>query len=231
MLGAVLAFGARPEWIALGHSFAAPLLFSPLAVIPITVAADFMATRLIPGAPSQNSTCLCVGDETIGPSSPSGDVAAAISMLTATVAPEAECRQRYVDTSLELNVYRGLDRLHLLSAAAVSPARGVNDTPKIAALLVISPLIGVYETAIVIALMIALGGLVNARRVAETMSHQITRLDPPRGLAGKPGYGFYGIASVALGHAGVDNPRIMWRAVWRWYAFGQHTMAGHKSDR
>jgi PiT family inorganic phosphate transporter len=65
----------------------------------------------------------------------------------------------------------------------VSFARGINDTPKMAALLAISPVIGAHETAVLLALMIALGGLFNARRVAETMSHQITRLDPRHGLA------------------------------------------------
>ncbi len=183
MLGAALASGAIPKWTALGPGFAAPLLFSPFAVIPITVAAHLVVTRLIPASLPQDETCLCIGNETVGASILSGSVASALTTLTVTVAPAAECSQRYAHAALHLNVDRGLDSLHVLSAGAVSFARGINDTPKIAALLAISPVIGAHETAGLLALMIALGGLFNARSVAETMSHQITRLDPRHGLA------------------------------------------------
>lgn len=183
MIGAALASGAIPKWTTLDHSFVVPLLFSPLAVIPVTAVAYLMLARLIPAPLAGNETCLCVDNETMCTPALAGNAASAFSLLTLTVAPEAECRERYVDAALHLNLDRGLDWLHVLSAGAVSFARGVNDTPKIAALLVISPLIGVHETVVLVALVIALGGLLNARRVAETMSHRITRLDPRRGLA------------------------------------------------
>lgn len=182
MLGGALASGTTPHWAMLGHRFVAPLLFSPLAVIPITVAGHFVATRLTPTPSPQSDTCLCVGKEMAGVSVLAGGVASGVSVLTATVASEAECRQRYVDTAVHLNVNQSLDWLHVLSAGAVSFARGVNDTPKMAALLVITPLKGAHGAVVLIGLMIAFGGLLNARRVAETMSHEITRLDPRRGL-------------------------------------------------
>jgi PiT family inorganic phosphate transporter len=77
--------------------------------------------------------------------------------------------------------------LHFLSGGAVGFARGLNDTPKIVALLVagdaiapgtISPNLGLALVAIVM----AVGGIVNSRKVAETMSKKITRMNPGQGF-------------------------------------------------
>ena len=76
-----------------------------------------------------------------------------------------------------------LDAMHFLSSGAVSFARGMNDTPKIAALLLfIGPLQGWHGMALTAAAM-AIGGWLGARRVAETMSHKITGMDPGQGFA------------------------------------------------
>ena len=77
-----------------------------------------------------------------------------------------------------------LDRLHYLSAGIVSFARGLNDTPKIAALLLVAPfLTSVFGVALV-GVSIALGGLFSARRVAETMSRKITPMNHGQGFTG-----------------------------------------------
>jgi len=76
-----------------------------------------------------------------------------------------------------------LDALHFLSAGAVSFARGLNDTPKIAALLLVGSAFGPRSATVAVAIAVALGGLLNARRVAETMSNRITDMNPGQGLA------------------------------------------------
>jgi PiT family inorganic phosphate transporter len=68
-------------------------------------------------------------------------------------------------------------RLHLLSAGATGFARGLNDTPKIAALLVASGAVGLAGSAALVALVMAAGGLLAASRVAHTMSFEITAMD------------------------------------------------------
>jgi PiT family inorganic phosphate transporter len=73
--------------------------------------------------------------------------------------------------------------LHWLSAGTVSFARGVNDTPKMAALLLGLKLFAPVGATALVAIAIAAGGLIAARRVAETMSRRITQLDPVEGLA------------------------------------------------
>ena len=75
-----------------------------------------------------------------------------------------------------------LDGVHFLSAGAVSFARGLNDTPKMAALLLFTKAALPTWNIALVAAAIALGGLLAARRVGETMSQKITVLDPEHGL-------------------------------------------------
>src|SRR5260221_6526220 len=78
---------------------------------------------------------------------------------------------------------RAMDAAHFLSAGAVSFARGLNDTPKIAAMLLAVPALDMRRGSIAVAAAMAVGGLLNARRVAETMSLKITSLDHRQGFA------------------------------------------------
>jgi inorganic phosphate transporter, PiT family len=66
----------------------------------------------------------------------------------------------------------------------VSFARGANDTPKIAAIGLAGAGIGVMEAGIPVVIVMALGGLFAARRVTETMSWRVTRMDASEGLGG-----------------------------------------------
>ncbi|MEO6742008.1 MAG: inorganic phosphate transporter [Chthoniobacteraceae bacterium] len=78
---------------------------------------------------------------------------------------------------------RTLDALHFLSGGAVGFARGLNDTPKIAALLLVAKALDIRWGLAAIAVTMAIGGLLNARRVAETMSKKITGMNPGQGFA------------------------------------------------
>ena len=71
---------------------------------------------------------------------------------------------------------------HFASAGAVSFARGLNDTPKIVALLVAAQAIGVKHGLAVVGLGMAAGGILSARRVAETMSTKITGMNHGQGF-------------------------------------------------
>ncbi len=78
---------------------------------------------------------------------------------------------------------RTLDTFHLLSGGAVGFARGLNDTPKIAAMLLVAQALDIRWGLIAVAVTMAIGGLLNARRVAETMAHKITGMNPGQGFA------------------------------------------------
>ncbi|MEO2088188.1 MAG: inorganic phosphate transporter, partial [Gemmataceae bacterium] len=76
-----------------------------------------------------------------------------------------------------------LDALHFLTAGAASFARGLNDTPKMAALTLAVPGVGATGAFLLVAVFIALGGLLDIRRVAETLGKKIADMNPGQGFA------------------------------------------------
>ncbi len=78
---------------------------------------------------------------------------------------------------------RGVDAGHWLSAGAVCFARGLNDTPKMAALVAGSGWLGGSGAMVLVAVAMACGGVIGARRVAETLAHGITGMNPGEGFA------------------------------------------------
>lgn len=75
-----------------------------------------------------------------------------------------------------------LDTLHYLSSGIVSFARGLNDTPKIVGLLIIISAIDIKWSMISIAIIMAVGGLMNAKKVGVTMSKKITPMNSGQGF-------------------------------------------------
>ena len=78
---------------------------------------------------------------------------------------------------------RTLDALHFLSGGAASFARGLNDTPKITALLLVAQALDIRWSFAAVAVTMALGGLLDARKVAETLGKKITGMNPGQGFA------------------------------------------------
>lgn len=76
-----------------------------------------------------------------------------------------------------------VDSLHFLSAGAVSFARGLNDTPKIAALLLVATASNIEWGLVLVGIAMALGGLMNAKKVADTMANKITAMNAGQGFA------------------------------------------------
>ncbi|MFO1041297.1 MAG: inorganic phosphate transporter [Planctomycetaceae bacterium] len=78
---------------------------------------------------------------------------------------------------------RTLDVFHFLSTGAASFARGLNDTPKMAALLLVTPSEDIRWGFIAVAVTIAIGGLLDAESVAETLGKKVTSMDPGQGFS------------------------------------------------
>lgn len=77
---------------------------------------------------------------------------------------------------------RTLDTLHFLSGGAASFARGLNDTPKMAALLLVAQGIDMTWGYLLVAVLIAAGGLLDADKVAETLGKKVTAMNPGQGF-------------------------------------------------
>jgi len=78
---------------------------------------------------------------------------------------------------------RALDALHYLSAGAVGFARGLNDAPKITALLVATSAFDPAWGIAAVAIAMAVGGWVNGAKVAEIMSKKVTSMNPGQGFS------------------------------------------------
>lgn len=78
---------------------------------------------------------------------------------------------------------RTLDTLHFLSGGAASFARGLNDTPKMAALLMVAQALDIRWGFLGVAVAMAAGGLLDARNVAETLARKVTDMNPGEGFA------------------------------------------------
>ena len=76
-----------------------------------------------------------------------------------------------------------LDVMHFASAGAASFARGLNDTPKMAALMLAVPGLSTHWGFLVVASAIAAGGLLDIDRVAETLGKKVTDMTPGQGFA------------------------------------------------
>jgi inorganic phosphate transporter, PiT family len=186
LLGAgVVQAGAAVRWPFLLSNLLAPLLLSPLLAMGLTLLL-YPVFRLVRRATGiGKETCLCVGSS-VQPVAIRADGVAVLKTtgVAVEVADLSACRTLYAGRLFGVSAQAALDRLHLLSGGAVGFARGLNDTPKIAALLIAAPLAmraaGWY---LAVAAVMAAGGLLGARRVAETMGHRITGMNDGQGFS------------------------------------------------
>ncbi|RUL87949.1 inorganic phosphate transporter [Tautonia sociabilis] len=184
LVGAGAAAAASVHWGTLGAAFFAPLLLSPVLALVATAAVYpvFRAIRVGLGVGKQS--CFCVGLEPVE-IVPLQSPAAALERsrhLTLTLGTTVTCHERYEGQVLGVNCRALLDALHYLSAGLVSFARGLNDTPKIAALMLAAPSIGTAPSIMACGVVIAAGGLTSGRRVAETMGRRITPMNAGQGF-------------------------------------------------
>ncbi|HVS16121.1 MAG TPA: inorganic phosphate transporter [Thermoanaerobaculia bacterium] len=177
LAGVGLAAGAL-RGDALIAAFVGPLLLSPLVALAVTATTYPVLRRLRSALGVTHESCVCVAAEpSLSPAPMSGTATARVSLR---IVPGQTPRcTGYAGTVLGIDAQRALDGCHLLTAGAVSFARGVNDTPKIAALLLVAAPLGLdgAPALILVGGSMAAGGLLAARRVAATMSHRITSMN------------------------------------------------------
>ena len=166
--GIVAAGFAQIKFIALGSGVVAPLLFSPLVSLVLTLGFYPLVARVTELAGKKD--CICVDEPTVlVATSSSGAASAAIAAPSLRWAKAEECH-----TGAEVLRLTPSDALHWFSAAAISFARGLNDTPKIAAVLLVAAAGAVKLNYALVAVAMAVGALLGAARVAQTMSKKIT---------------------------------------------------------
>ncbi|HEV2805153.1 MAG TPA: anion permease [Chthoniobacterales bacterium] len=232
-----VAVGTAVNFAALGKGFVLPLLLSPVLAIALGGLLYFLfrSLRLICGV--KKELCICVGaEERIVAVPQPGSLLAlrTTRTVTLTVDEEENCRERYAGSMLGLTAQQVMDAAHFLSAGVVSFARGLNDTPKIVAMLLLLKWMDIRWGFFAVAMAMAAGGLLNARRVAETMSHKITAMNHGQGFSANLTTGilvivasFFGLpvstTHVSVGAlfgmgalTGQANPRVMLNIALSW---------------
>jgi len=181
--GLVMAGSAGVSYSALTSSFAIPLLLSPLISLVLAAGVHAGLSRVVTRLEMSAPTCLC----SVGAAEPvavlgAGSVLRLQAAPLLLVASVEACERHGAQRLLAVNPRRLLDGLHMVSAGAVGFARGLNDTPKIAGVLVATSTFAPGLGTAALAVVMAAGGLVAARRVARTLSFDITGMDEHEGL-------------------------------------------------
>lgn len=166
--------GARLNWAGLLTLFVLPLLFSPVAAMGITFLSSPRLARWL-----RERSCVCLTRPASQLVPADGVVLAATSSFPALrVAHRADCNR-----GDELVGWNTEELAHWSSAGLISFSRGLNDSPKIAALALAAGALTPAANYFLVATVMALGGLVAARGVARTMSRRLTPIEPVPGLS------------------------------------------------
>lgn len=189
IVGAVLMqLGASGvAWNALLLKIVLPLAASPLIAFAVAWLIFPAIRRTLACV---NNYCLCfeVQQTQIVPLSigrPTGVASAAVSNNPSVqfVADKVEaCERTVARSAVKLRL---ADSLHIFTAGLTSFARGMNDTPKIAALLVGASLLGGANTTTLfgfVAIAMLAGSLLGGRKVLRTLSEKITPMDGLEGF-------------------------------------------------
>lgn len=174
------AIGSGVKLFALAQGFLLPLLLSPVAATLLGLCVYGVAHWIRKGIGIERATCVCVGAQWLPLAAVAG-LGTAIPSVRVQVDSSRACSERYIGRYFGIDLQSIVNALHFISAGAVSFARGLNDTPKIVAVLIASRAVGMHAGISLIACTIAVGGIVGARRVAETMSNKITTLNAGQG--------------------------------------------------
>jgi PiT family inorganic phosphate transporter len=234
----LLAVGGRVNFGALGKGFVLPLLLGPVLAIILgaVLYIIFHATRL--GLGLTKEWCVCIGCEERVVAQPRPASIMNLHTVPATMTLSLDelenCRERYAGEFLGLSSQQLMDGAHFLSAGVVSFARGLNDTPKIVAMLLLLNTLDIRWGFFAVAITMGVGGLLNSRRIAETMSHKITAMNHGQGFSANFATGilvilasFFGLpvstTHVSVGAlfgigltTGQANPRVMTNIALSW---------------
>jgi len=174
------------NWSHLFAAFALPLLLSPVAAAALVLLAYPLLHRLRRRSGIDHETCLCIGTQVVAvqPATAGNNTAelSTITVLTAQAGRPAMCVERYRGRLLGVAAQTVLDALHWLSAGAVGFARGLNDTPKIAAILLAGGLVRPGWAMASVGVGMAVGAVLHAMRVGRTMGFEITPMNSGQGF-------------------------------------------------
>ncbi|MBI4463611.1 MAG: inorganic phosphate transporter, partial [Acidobacteria bacterium] len=184
----VIAYGFRAfNWMALGSTVVLPLLLSPILALLVTAAVlKLWRSGTIPAGRAA-ADCLCMEPEPV-PTLVVGERAAHFSLSVVTlpqlrVASESECAVEQ-PRAIRLTA----NHLHWLTSGGTSFARGMNDAPKMVALIlgagaVLGADVAMQPVAFgLVAVGMVAGSWMGGRRVTGVLAERVTRMDHHEGF-------------------------------------------------
>ncbi len=184
----LMAFGSSGLlWSAIASKIALPLLVSPILAL-VVAALIHPVIRTMSGRWEGTCVCLMPTYRAVVTVDPHG--------LTRTLFQASGFRQPVADVPAQCDRagLRGLsigpDTLHWISSGLASFARGMNDAPKIVALLLLGGMTAsttgwnLQDTAFTaVALAMGLGSLMGGFRVTKVLAEEVTQMDHSEGLS------------------------------------------------
>jgi inorganic phosphate transporter, PiT family len=166
----LVAVGNAVNFGKLGKTFFMPLLLSPIIAVVASMIIYALFTRL---------------RKATGTAQEAGHYTSTGSFTPQTAAPYDPAQlpgMRYTGRLMGFNFQWVVDRLHIISAGLLSFSRGLNDTPKLVSMLLLCQYFSVPVNTLIVSLLIAIGGVVNGKRIARTLSKKITPMNHGQGF-------------------------------------------------
>jgi PiT family inorganic phosphate transporter len=186
--GGLVAFGSDGlTWPAIAGKIGLPLLLSPVLALSVSFIVHPMIRRI---ATRWEGACLCVmpASRALVSVDAHGNTRTLFQASTLgqpVVAVPAQC-----DRAGLQGVTVGLDTIHWISSGLTSLARGVNDAPKILAMLLLGGAVATWPSDTMkvaafvgAALAMGLGSFIGGYRVTEVLAEKVMRMDHVEGLS------------------------------------------------
>ncbi|MBL0682201.1 inorganic phosphate transporter [Aquimarina mytili] len=179
----VMAIGTEFNFIKLGKTFLIPLIVSPLMAAVLSLIAYIIFRYIRKKLKiTKNSGIYIKEEQKVDSLTVSAHTMTANTTTKVSTSIKPAIVETYGGKLFGISSQKILDNLHFLSAGIVSFARGLNDTPKIVGLLLIINTLDIQWGMIAVAITMALGGLMNAKKVGVIISKKITPMNSGQGF-------------------------------------------------
>ncbi|MBA3829347.1 MAG: inorganic phosphate transporter [Taibaiella sp.] len=189
LIGAgLVGAGSAVNFGVLGKTFFTPLILSPIIAVVLSSIIYFIFKKVRQVAGVTAEDCICVGKKWIPVAIAQTHTGKFVSIqesspIQVTAGNAENCQKQYQGKFLGITVQPLVNFLHYISAGLVSFARGLNDTPKLVSLLLICNFFNLPTNIWILAFVMAIGGWLNSKKVANTMSKKISSLNHGQGFS------------------------------------------------
>jgi inorganic phosphate transporter, PiT family len=202
----IVAIGMDVNFHKLGTVFIIPLLVSPIIALVLSAGLYPLCKYLRRKLGIKKSLCICSAksENRLIPLAEKGilNMNSSIAQLAThgiVVKDEEYCVEHYEGTFIGVNLQNVMQVSHYISSGVVCFARGLNDTPKIAGLLMAVHVFSIQWGMLGIAICIVVGGIINSKKVAYKISKEITPMNQGQGLTANLVTGFLVLFASSMG--------------------------------